>query len=562
MSALLMRCAVYARFSSDLQRASSIDDQIGVARAYAAAHGWAIAEGHLYTDAALSGGSLDRPGVQALLAAAAQRPVPFDVLLVDDSSRISRDLADAVRVMQQLRFFGIRVIYISQNIDSASEQAETLVAVHGVVDSLYLREMAKKIKRGLAGQLERGFATGGTTFGYRTVPIQDPSGKTDVNGYPLLAGKRVEVVPEQGRLVVQIFEWYASGMGTGRIVDRLNREGFRGVRGVRWKQGAVKRLLANEKYCGLLIWGKKTNERRPGTRQYVERAVPRDQWRTQDRPELRIVSAELWARVQARRSAVQRVLPSTTGRTLMRGKVAALYSRHLFSGFMTCATCGGAVVVVTGGHNSPRYGCLRASRNGDTACTNRLTIRARIVDAHLLAGLRAALLNPDTLRVVTDSLASALNQRLDERPRLVAEAQTARDQAAQRLQRLVDAIEQGVAPQSIAAAIAERQADVARWEATLASLAEPAAQRLAVMPAWVRQQLTDLAGLLSDTPERTKAEFQRLGLRVTMQPTQSEPSRLHYRADVVSSLPWLSGLTDLRGNDATAVGSSDLPRER
>ena len=122
-----MRCAVYARFSSDLQRKTSITDQIAVARAHAAGHGWTIEDRHIYTDAALSGASTDgRPGLQALLDAAHDTPQGFNVLLVDDSSRISRDLADALRVMQRLRFAGVRVIYISQGIDSASEQAETL----------------------------------------------------------------------------------------------------------------------------------------------------------------------------------------------------------------------------------------------------------------------------------------------------------------------------------------------------------------------------------------------------------------------------------------------------
>jgi site-specific DNA recombinase len=125
-------------------------------------------------------------------------------LLVDDSSRVSRDLADAVRVLQELRFAGVRVIYISQNIDSADEQAETLVAVHGVVDSLYLREMAKKIKRGLAGQIGRGFATGSSTYAYRTVPVPDPSGKTDVNGYPMLLGKRAVREPDDARTIARI----------------------------------------------------------------------------------------------------------------------------------------------------------------------------------------------------------------------------------------------------------------------------------------------------------------------------------------------------------------------
>jgi site-specific DNA recombinase len=109
----MLRCAVYARFSSDLQRDTSIDDQARVARDYAARHGWTVLDSQVYTDAAVSGASLERPGIQALLQAAARRPAPFDVPLVDDSSRVARDLADAVRFMQQLKFAGVRVIYIS-----------------------------------------------------------------------------------------------------------------------------------------------------------------------------------------------------------------------------------------------------------------------------------------------------------------------------------------------------------------------------------------------------------------------------------------------------------------
>src|SRR5262249_18161068 len=181
-----------------------------------------------------------------------RRPRPLDVFRVEHSSRVWPALADAVRLLQEMKFAGVRVIYLSQRIDSADEQAETLVAVHGVVDSLYLREMAKKIKRGLAGQIDRGFATGSITYGYRTVPVPDPSGKTDVNGYPVLLGKRVEVVPEEARVVVQIFEWYAAGVGIGRLVERLHAEGYKGPRGRRWRQGAVRWVLSNEKYRGLL----------------------------------------------------------------------------------------------------------------------------------------------------------------------------------------------------------------------------------------------------------------------------------------------------------------------
>src|SRR5262245_20675085 len=180
-----------------------------------------------------------------------------------------------------------------------------------------------------------------------------------------------------------------------------------------------------------------------------------------------------------RRLAVRGSLPAESGHTLMRGRNSALYSRQLFSGFMRCATCGGA-----SSSSRPAMGVLgtavlRSWRNGIAACANRLTLRAKIADAHLLEGLRAELLAPTTVRYTTETLTRALNRRINERPHRTEGAQAAGEQALQRLQRLVDAIENGVAASKLASAIAERQADVARYDAVLAELAEPLHERLA-----------------------------------------------------------------------------------
>ena len=129
-----MRCAVYARYSSDMQRETSLEDQIAVARAYAQRYRWAVLDEHIYADPAISGASImGRPALQGLLAAAARSPAPFDIVVVDDSSRVSRDLPHALHVLRHLKFFSVRTIYISQQIDSYSEQAETLLTVHGLV---------------------------------------------------------------------------------------------------------------------------------------------------------------------------------------------------------------------------------------------------------------------------------------------------------------------------------------------------------------------------------------------------------------------------------------------
>lgn len=80
---------MYARFSSENQREQSIHDQIRVCRDFAKRDGITIALEHIYFDEAHSGSLRTRPGLEALKKAAEAKQ--FDVLLVDDSSHLSRD---------------------------------------------------------------------------------------------------------------------------------------------------------------------------------------------------------------------------------------------------------------------------------------------------------------------------------------------------------------------------------------------------------------------------------------------------------------------------------------
>ena len=90
------RCAIYARYSSYLQRESSIEDQIRRCREYAAYQGWEIVEPFVMADRAISAASIaGRDGLQQLLKAAKLRNRPFDCVLIEDTSRLSRDLSDA-----------------------------------------------------------------------------------------------------------------------------------------------------------------------------------------------------------------------------------------------------------------------------------------------------------------------------------------------------------------------------------------------------------------------------------------------------------------------------------
>ncbi len=178
-----LRCAIYARYSTDKQNPLSIDDQIRKCREFAARNGWEVLDAHIYGDEAICGATDDRSGLKNLLGAATAAAHPIDVILVDDTSRLSRKLADSLRIFDQLRFSGVRLIFVSQGIDTDSEQAEVLLATHGIVDSLYIQELAKKTHRGVEGRALQGFHTGGRCFGYRSVPIEDPT-RTDTYGRP------------------------------------------------------------------------------------------------------------------------------------------------------------------------------------------------------------------------------------------------------------------------------------------------------------------------------------------------------------------------------------------
>ena len=523
-----MRVACYARYSSDLQRETSIEDQLAVANRYAGERGWKVLKNHIYADAAVSGASIHgRAGLQRLLDAAAEKPKPFDVLLVDDSSRIARDIADAIRAMQQLKFFGIRVIYISQGIDSESEQADALVTVHGLIDSMYLKELAKKVKRGLAGQMDRGFSTGAGQYGYDKVPVFDPSGAKDADGRPVMIGRRIQINPEEASVIRRIFEWAADGVGSATIVDRLNREGVPGTRGKRWNKTPVDWILRNERYRGRQIWGQRGVDRDPSTGRKIQRRRPPSEWRVVERPELRIISDALWERTQATKKAVRdAVAPKGT---LARGRSGKHHSKHLFTGFAKCSVCGGAMSSVSGGKGSPRFGCRRSWNDGTSSCTNRLTIRIKVAEPQILAKLQVELLQPKTVAYIARAVEREAKKALAAESKDAIATRRLLDQEKRKLQNLVTALEGGVAsPSSVLKAIGDREKTIAQLEGQLAASASPPKKKeVGDLTKWVEHQLGDLVSFLKDDVPKVKSEFRRLNLALTFEPVDDEP-RAHY----------------------------------
>ena len=81
--------AIYARYSTAKQDEKSIEDQVRICRRYAEQHGLEVVR--MYSDDAISGTHLQRPGIQQLLADVDRRGgPPFKAVLLWDLSTIPR----------------------------------------------------------------------------------------------------------------------------------------------------------------------------------------------------------------------------------------------------------------------------------------------------------------------------------------------------------------------------------------------------------------------------------------------------------------------------------------
>jgi site-specific DNA recombinase len=209
------RVALYARYSSDNQSESSIEDQFRLCREHAKRERWKVTS--TYHDAAISGASMIlRPGIQLLLQDA-QRGL-FDVVLGEALDRISRDQADVATLFKHLRFAGVSIVTLAEG-----EITELHVGLKGTMNALFLKDLALKTHRGLRGRVEKGKAGGGLCYGYNVVK------KLDANGEPIRGDR--EIIVEEARIVRRIFRAFAAGKSPKAIAVELNKDGIRGPLG-------------------------------------------------------------------------------------------------------------------------------------------------------------------------------------------------------------------------------------------------------------------------------------------------------------------------------------------
>jgi site-specific DNA recombinase len=407
-----MRTVTYARFSSDKQSDSSIEDQQRNCRRYAERNQLEI--GQQFEDRAISGMSKNRPGFKAMLAAAERGE--FDVLVVDDLSRFSRDDVEMKQTIRRLKFRGIRVIGASDGYDSFAKGEKIQSSMRGLMNEMFLDDLREKTHRGLYGKALNGYSAGGSIYGYKRRPIENPA-NLDPNGRPEIVAVARDINDEEAKWVRQIYTWFANGYSPKRIAAELNKLGVPSPRGSTWAASAIygdsshgNGMLNNSIYVGQYIWNRSAWIKNPDTGRRRRVARPKEEWMVKAMPELRIVPQELWDAVQNRQNEI-RQKSTALRQALNNPNTRSRTGKFLFSGLLKCGTCNASYTVCS----VCSYGCSTNINRGSAACANKLRVTRKIVEVRLLEAIRNDLLSQEAIDLFVTETNTLLKQAQAER---------------------------------------------------------------------------------------------------------------------------------------------------
>jgi site-specific DNA recombinase len=366
----VVRCAVYTRKSTEEgleQEFNSLHAQRESAEAFIKSQkqaGWVCLPEH-YDDGGFTGGNMDRPALQRLLADVDQGQV--DCVIVYKVDRLSRSLLDFARIMETFEKRQIAFVSITQQFNTATSMGRLVLNV--------LLSFA---------QFERDIISERTRD---KIAAARRKGKW-VGGHPLLGydvqNSKLVVNEEEAIRVRAIFELYLKHQGMIPVVQELEKLGwltkrwqtrkehFRG--GQRFTKSSLHHLLTNPVYLGKVKYKKEVH---PGEHQAI---VPPD----------------VWQQVQ---ELLHQKGPGTTVRT---------ESHALLKGILRCRPCGFAMTPAfaskNGGKRYRLYSCVNALKRGRQACPSRY-LPALEIENLVVEQIREIVTNRQSSREADDALA-------------------------------------------------------------------------------------------------------------------------------------------------------------
>ena len=241
-----VRCAIYTRKSTEEgldQAFNSLDAQREACAAYVlsqAGEGWTLLPA-LYDDGGYSGGSMERPGLQRLLADIGRGQV--DVVVVYKIDRLTRSLADFAKIVERLDARGASFVSVTQSFNTTTSMGRLTLNVL-LSFAQFEREVgAERVRDKIAASRRKGMWMGGNPpLGYDVEDRKLVINAAEAETVRYLFRRYLDL-----RSLTKLkMEIEAKGIRTKSFIARTGRQ----IGGQCWYVGPLRHLLRNRVYIG------------------------------------------------------------------------------------------------------------------------------------------------------------------------------------------------------------------------------------------------------------------------------------------------------------------------
>jgi site-specific DNA recombinase len=432
--------AFYARVSSEQQTtAQTILSQVTALRQRIVDEGLMLLPEHEFTDEGYSGATLLRPALERLRDLIATGVL--DCVYVHSPDRLARKYAYQVLLLDEWQRAGVEVIFLNRALGQSPED-DLLLQVQGMVAEYERAKILERSRRGKRHAAQAGSPSvlSGAPYGYRYINVTEGGGHA-----------RYEPVPEQARVVQQIFAWIGRERASiGEVCRRLQQAGEPSPKGKSyWDRSTVWGILKNPAYLGQAAFGK-TREvpRQAQLLRPLRGKLPQPRRTTLTRD----VDPQEWIRIPVP-ALIEESLFAAAVEQLAENRQHARQSqrgaRYLLQGLICGQHCGyayyGKAISPSARKGHPRdyayYRCVGTDAyrfGGERVCTNR-QVRTDLLEQAVWQQVCALLQDPSR---VAQEYERRLQEPQRQENRVMFEAQAAK--LKQGLSRLIDSYAEGL----------------------------------------------------------------------------------------------------------------------
>ncbi|GEM_PF-2434664 len=448
----------------------------------------------------------------------------FQVGLVYDLSRLTRELGSLLDAYNLAQAYNLELISVSESISSHTEGARIHFIAKGMANEMQSESTSRQTRRGLELRALSGKSTGHNPFGYTSVS-ENPNRPREPNEP---ANRIVVIDQDTAKVVKRIFDIYDStNIGVDSIAKMLNEEGVISPWNRKWIGRTVYGILHQPKYIGVWIYGRTCTKRDSTRDRLVQVNRPQNEWVVQVHEHLRIISQELWDRVQEKLKGVELVRRKARNKSeSIWGKNRGL-SNHLFTGAMICGECGGNFMTISGKAGG-YLGCRSANRIG--TCKNKRMVQINWVEYTLLKELREWLSDSSTVDRICNQYNERITQRLSIIPQKIEEVERDLSKVDKSITNFVHFISEGNASDTVASALKKAEEKKSSLEAQLFNLRGREPKKLFVTPYFIQSSLCNLDEILVQDVSRANAYFKSLFVEPVRMVLQKSGKESFYEA--------------------------------